>query len=281
MFNDTEKIASSLDSLSKAGYLALQLGGNARNQILDLKTIANGQNDQDVTQYLSVINSAIDAVQTVLERRGGNEEDEIREEFQDCQYLECMFHFDFTRQKVDFTFFEKGFSHRTGDERVWDLDDGKLFAELFVKYPFDTDDHDQRDFFLDTRRWPLANIDWKFPYPDNLALPFQADIVPFVPNVNRFFNLYCPPVGDVNPRINEMIDSIDKLMGQAVLLDGETNASCHVQIDYSKRTIKFERKFYSPRSWEVKSGSLSFADFGKLADSLTREECIAELSIGY
>ena len=281
MFNDTAKIDISFDSLASAGCLALQFGGNRCNHLFDIKSIANGRDNQDTSKYISVIALAIDSVQTVLEHRGGNEEDELREEFQGGQYLECMFHFDFVLKKVGFTFYENGFIRRIGDERVWNLDDGQLFSELQVKYPFDTDGHDQQDFFLDTRRWPLANIDWVFPYPDELMLPLQSDILPFVPNQNIFFNQYFRQKVDVNPRINTMIDSIDKMIGQRVLLAGETNASCHVQIDYSMRTIKFERTFYAPRSWEIKSGSLSFTNFGKLADSLTREECIVELGIGY
>jgi len=282
MFNDAVKISKCLESLSNAGYLALQMDESGiSNQLLDLKTIANGLANCDVSIHISVIGKAMAEVESVLLHRGGNEEDEYREEFQNSQYLNCMFHFDFTKLNIEYMFFEKGFSRRTGDQRVWNLDDGKLFAEIFVNHPFDTDDHDQLDFFLDTRRWPLANIDWKFPYPDNLALPLQADTLPFAPNENHFFNDFCPRVNDVNPRINTMIDSIDKTVGQRVLLDGETNTMCHVVIDYSARTLKFERLFYRPCSWEVKSGSLSFLDFGKLADSLTRGECLADLGLGY
>ena len=95
-------------------------------------------------------------------------------------------------------------------------------------------------------------IEYQFAYPEDLARALGAEKCSYAD-------------GAGNPRMDAMIDSIDRTVGQRHLRVGETKASCFVEIDCRKKTINFERRFYTPFNRIFRTGSLPFDSFALMA----------------
>lgn len=236
----------SLDCLYKFGYIDIQIkDGNVFNHMLRLDKSINICEYQEISSQISILVKAANVVESNLAISGESDgcRDSHCSEYHDYG---CMFHFHFIRRIVHYAFYDKGFTCRVADQRVWNLDDGELFKEIFENHPFDADDLDQIHFFYDMGAWPRSKImTWQFDYSNDLTVPLHAEK-----------SSYADGAG--NPRIDAMIDSIDRTIGQRHLQNGETKAMCFVSIDCKKRTIEFERRFYTPFNRIFRAGILTF-----------------------
>lgn len=234
-----------LDQFSKLGYLAIQIKDDLiSNHLIRLDRDVSIFKDQGISEHTSTLIEVAKLVKTDLAESG---------ESGNCLDSDCsehnnfgsMFHFDFIKRVIHYLFYDKGFSRRVADKRVWNLDDGELFKEISQKYPFDADGLDQRDFFYENR---LKYEGPPWDHRSSLNVRLEAE--------RRSYS-----GGYGTDRLDGMIDSIDRTIGQKPLQDGETNSTCFVAIDYTARIIEFERRFYTPVNRTFRSGSLTFDSF--------------------
>lgn len=281
-FNDAKKINECLNFLERIGCLDLQIfGDGSRDTIFRLEAVAEGLPTSEIEQNIDVILHATSGVESAIERWRGDDDNELLDEFANREHYGSMFHFDFTTHVVRYAYFDAGYTlRRNTDRHVWGMNDGKLFEELFPKFAFDADDLNQTDFFLDTRTWPLSDIEWlaSFSTEFDPAAPKPQNTLPYLFDASKLLYTYCHTKGGVNPRIRDMVASIDKFVGPKKYETDETKSLHHVYIDYVNKSLSYERRYYAPWSKEFKSGSLDFEHLADLADRVTRESAISRLS---